>query len=573
VAGSKARRRGRRAVPGALAIIALLFTGSSMLVGSRPAVLASGLAYPSAELAGPHATAPSASGTGSAGVRLYPAAEIDPSHCAPCHAVIAESKNPKLIFSHGFHLTVVCTDCHWRYPHTPTGTIRPSMQSCFNCHGIGHGLQGEMAKGACRTCHPPSVDLRPSWHGRGWSGAPHVRPAKQQPNLCALCHSQARCGACHAARHVKTKYVLAPYLPELPAAVPTASVTLRPEAPASRALCAPCHQDLDRFNTSGMEAGRIVFSHPSHSKRGFLCVACHRTSPHRPDGILPPRMRDCYACHGVTHASQGLIASAACATCHPKGFDLLPRAHRPASEWISSHGPKARADLGDCYMCHKMSLCVACHLGKTPLPAGTEAELRAAGAVEATGPQAGMVIPSDHRVQQWGAQHGKDFMNKIGSCSPCHAGGFCDRCHKTPMPHPPNWLTDHGTVAKGIGGADCNICHQDRSACQSCHHVTISEARLEQKTCVRCHPDAALDWHLIKDKGMIVHAVHWKKRYRCLQCHFGFAQELRARDMQHSYSFDLCRECHGALSVQRSVIATPSVGAALCRACHPNLAL
>jgi hypothetical protein len=589
------RRVGAKVVLGALVFVVLLVS-TGWAAGAGPGTLAAAGKVATDAAAGVSAAAQAmaaASGatsigvrspttlyspgtTAAAGVRVDVTGSIDPGQCALCHRVIALSKNPDLMFSHGFHLTVVCSDCHWQYPHTPTGTIRPTMQSCFNCHGVGHGPQGMVAKSACRTCHPPSFVLRPRSHGRDWSGKPHADAWKKPGSLCALCHTQAECKSCHDARHIRTPfpYALAPYVPELPATMPPAPFTVNPDAPGSREQCSGCHQDLDRFSRTGREAGRIILSHSSHLKRGFLCVACHARSPHRPDGIARPNMRTCYACHGVSHGRQGLIASAACDVCHPKSFDLLPVGHRPASTWTVSHGPKAGQDLSYCYMCHSMSFCVPCHNGKQKVQPAVLAALEASGAVDSTGPLAGMVVPKDHHTQQWQAQHGKDFTAKGESCSPCHTGDFCVQCHKSPLPHPPNWQADHGSVARRVGRADCDVCHADRSACQSCHHVSVGDTRLEQKVCARCHPDALLPWRSITDKGMVVHAVHWKKKYRCLQCHFGFSQEVRARDQQHSYSFDICRQCHGALDpIRRSVIATPPVGAALCRACHPNLLL
>lgn len=498
---------------------------------------------------------------------------VDAAQCASCHQRIAGARNPDLIFNHGFHLLIACEDCHWEYPHKPDQTIRPSMESCFNCHGLSHGSQGVFAQGGCRTCHPASFDKRPADHTRAWAGKPHVSAAKADMNRCSLCHQQPFCEACHRRKGVPlSAHVLRPYVSYLPEVTTSQPVSIDPDAPVGAGQCVPCHANFDRFRVRGFEKDRLIFAHEAHLSRGFSCRVCHPRFPHRPDGIDRPPMRICYDCHGVIHGKQGLVASTDCGLCHPKAFDLMPRDHRPQGRWLLSHGKPAKQDLEYCQMCHDSGFCEPCHLGKKPLPASVAAKAKAQGIVAASGPSAGKVLPKDHRSQQWRTRHGEMFMKLDGSCSPCHSGGFCYRCHKTGMPHPPNWLQKHS--AKGVGREDCNVCHQDRSTCQQCHHGGIVGGRLVPESCVKCHPEAAVTpYTAIRSKGMIVHAAHWRKKYRCLQCHIGFEPELRPVDRAHSYSFDLCRECHGALDRNRQVIAEPRVGVELCRKCHPNLAL
>jgi hypothetical protein len=498
--------------------------------------------------------------------------EVDPGQCPLCHEAISVSKNPDLIFSHGSHLIAVCTDCHQRNPHAPNGTFKPTMDSCFNCHEMQRGTQAQMKKGACRTCHPSTFALRPSSHGADWAKAPHVGPARSQSNRCALCHTDSQCKPCHDRLRVKGDFVLASYVPTVVPA-PKRPTFVDPTQPASPAQCQQCHQDFDRFKKVGIEAGRTLLSHSPHVKKGFRCVACHQRFPHNPDGITPPRMRECYSCHGVHHGPQGQVAAQGCDLCHPEGFDLVPPDHRPTRTWLATHGPIARKDLSNCYMCHQFTYCVPCHLRGQRLPPTPSNALLPAVAAESTVPKVGMVIPPDHRTQQWLVQHGVDFLNKGGQCSPCHTGELCYQCHKTPLPHPPDWLTSHSASAKIIGHTDCNVCHHDRSACQTCHHTVVGNLLCEAKNCVKCHPESTLPWRQVKDVGMIVHAAHWKSKYRCGACHFGYNRDLRNADVVHSYSFDLCAGCHGAKNAKGSVIATPAVGAPLCLDCHPKMRL
>jgi hypothetical protein len=497
---------------------------------------------------------------------------VDTGQCDICHQAILGSKNPNLIFTHGAHLLVACEVCHQVYAHTPSGTVKPTMGSCFNCHFFAKGAQAKLAKGGCSVCHPASFNRKPSDHLGNWAGQPHIPATYRDPNRCALCHTQAECKACHDKRNVVTTYTIEAYIPSLPTTIPKPPFTFVADAPPSQEGCSPCHKDFDRAFKSGDQKGRVRVNHLVHQKRLFRCLVCHPKLPHLVDRIDRVTMRQCFGCHGTLHSIQGRIAKGECTICHPKTFVFLRVDHRPPGPWLKTiHGLKARQDLGDCYMCHKASFCIPCHARTQQ--ASTAGAFMPASALGSGTPRTGMVVPDDHKTQQWRVQHGKDFMRLDGRCSPCHTGVFCYGCHKTPMPHLPNWLADHGPAGKLIGRADCDVCHADRSTCQTCHHMSISDLPLVPKNCVKCHPTVALPWRKIRSAGLAVHAVHWKSKYGCQQCHSGFATDLRSVDKQHSYSFDMCRACHGTLNAKHTVTATPTVGPDLCRDCHPKLRL
>ncbi len=119
-----------------------------------------------------------------------------------CHGNIAKTKNysSAIIFQHGYHQLPPCDSCHARFPHRADATIeRPTMKTCFNCHGVRHGPMGTIATGECKDCHvTPRERLRPAFHTFGWAGKEHVAPSEKEFNTkCAMCHEPASCTECH----------------------------------------------------------------------------------------------------------------------------------------------------------------------------------------------------------------------------------------------------------------------------------------------------------------------------------------------------------------------------------------
>jgi hypothetical protein len=482
------------------------------------------------------------------------------SQCAPCHARIAESKRPGVIFSHASHLLLSCEACHWTAPHQAGGkTIRPPMESCFNCHGVRHGQRGEVAVSRCAACHTPAFNLRPATHSKTWKGLPHAKRAKQGENSCLMCHDPVTfCDECHDRVKPGLPRSQSDYEPvwRLEPRKPIAKIL--PDGPTTIGQCVHCHPDLDNFTP-----GRVIFAHAEHLRRSFACEACHTGFGHGPEETYRPTMPSCYACHALTHASAGTVATGKCEACHPKGFALKPPDHTP--EFVAkTHRAAADKDAASCAMCHDPSFCTACHQGKPARPGG---------------PARPKVIPADHRKVEFRKSHGGTYLAQQGACGSCHDSSSCERCHKTPMPHPADWTSSHA-LAK-MDTTDCGVCHTDRSRCQECHHGGLRGAELKLENCVRCHP--LMDTPTpskIKNKGLAEHAVHFivkeKKGayYRCEECHIGFSAAAHTRSGQLTKGHDLrlCYECHGALDYQNRTIA-PYPGNTLCLRCHSDLNL
>jgi len=493
-------------------------------------------------------------------------ASVDQNQCAPCHLDLGTVTRPGLIFSHGNHLMVSCDGCHSRMPHVEGHTETVPMEVCFACHGVQHGPQGELAVSECSKCHTKSFDLLPASHkAKTYAEKPHADETKRLGvNSCMMCHKAAKdCDACHERKKLNIAKMPNTYVSIITDRPKPPSIKVYPQSPTTMAQCIYCHPDLDKITP-----GRLIFAHAAHLQRDYKCTACHPKFGHTANGPVKPDMLSCYRCHGLQHGSQGLVAGDACLKCHPKSFDLIPVNHTPDFK-KGKHKDLANKDLSYCGMCHTADFCVLCHTGKSKSPNASPKP----------------IIPTDHLSSGWQGKHGKLFMAKQGSCGACHDGPSCQRCHKTPVPHPANWISNHRPPA-GITAADCNICHRDRSSCQNCHHGSVKNGDLTEANCGRgpglrgCHvemtqkPPTA-----IQNKGFAEHAVHFnvaKQKghpYRCYECHTEFGNTANAQKLeaQQGHDLRLCYSCHGALDPVTHEQIAKYRGSSLCFRCHTNL--
>jgi len=495
------------------------------------------------------------------------AAGVRASQCVPCHADLGKTQRPGLIFDHGDHLIVSCDGCHLRQPHRAGGGVEAvPMEVCFACHGVPHGPQGDLATGECASCHTSPDRLRPRSHGATWAAEPHAAASRAQGsvNSCLMCHDAEKdCDECHARTVPDVGPMPTDYHPLVPDRPKDPSVKVYPDRPTSMSQCVHCHPDIDEITP-----GRLIFAHGAHLMRGYECTACHPTFAHEPDKVAKPDMMSCYRCHGVRHASQGAVAESDCLKCHPANFKLVPNDHTKAFI-VRDHKKRADADPAYCSMCHEPAFCVGCHQGKKTSP-------------NAPGRP---IIPADHQRPEWRGAHGAPYLEQKGACASCHTGQQCAECHATEMPHPPGWLADH-KPAQGIPPEDCQVCHQDQSACQECHHKEVRTVQLVEANCVGCHEEMKLKPATkITNKGLSEHAVHFevaKKKgapYTCDECHVGFSRVASERMLegagglgQAAHDLRLCYECHGNSDLQDIEIA-PYGGQDLCRRCHTELFL
>ena len=258
-------------------------------------------------------------------------AQVDGAACTTlCHGNIAASKNysSSIKFSHGNHIIVQCNGCHPRFPHRKTGTERPTMKGCFDCHGLRHGSMGIIAKDNCDACHvTPKWRLRPAFHTPDWAEKPHVAPANAALNTrCMRCHKSGDCVVCHESRNID-------WTPKTGwdydsnngcQACHGSSTLLKQDAGSVKSFqidgidssvhrsntCQQCHPDYRYDDTPGVTKLWSI-------NAGIACATCHQNSD-------KPELRAPVAEYNKSiHAQKildGNYDSATCGSCHGGHF-------------------------------------------------------------------------------------------------------------------------------------------------------------------------------------------------------------------------------------------------------------
>jgi hypothetical protein len=250
----------------------------------------------------------------------------DPNPCSNCHGSAqvrnaAELARRHLKFEHQAHVDAAkgkCIRCHMEVG-SHDGPLRPTMATCFGCHE--HEKQWQATD--CDGCH---VDLQVEHtlpeshviHGPDWLREHGVRAAGEAA-LCAACHSDRTCAACHGLT------------------VPALPTRLR----------------FDEPQRADMHRAGFASRHALEARNDqALCVTCHTES----------------SCRGC-HTREGVAAGGGRSP-HPPGWVGLPGQS-------NAHGREARLDPFSCASCHGGAgeqLCVGCHRvgagGGNPHPPG-----------------------------------------------------------------------------------------------------------------------------------------------------------------------------------------------------------
>jgi len=280
-------------------------------------------------------------------LRIDLAAPVFKSTCVYCHPVIAETRDPDIRFSHGFHIWAPCSSCHEEFPHGPEGTISPGMDVCWYCHGLRHGPHGLIAVDECEKCHLVDLArLRPESHIRGWEGEPHVEPANQRLRTeCAMCHELGQCDDCHLAEGVRWR--------------PPVPFTYDPGN-----ACLACHgaPDLAKLTEEGLKSYYVTGIDVS-AHRDVTCTECHMDFRYDDEPPETPLWQvnaglGCMECHEGTHPDlvedysasihgelilQDDYSSATCASCHG-GHDIARLDTEKAKRELHFSGEEMCAD-------------------------------------------------------------------------------------------------------------------------------------------------------------------------------------------------------------------------------------
>lgn len=300
--------------------------------------------------------------------------------CDPCHGNIADTKNfaSSIIFRHGYHQLVQCSACHSRFPHRPEGTERPTMDSCFDCHGVRHGPMGLIGTDECEKCHvePRSERTKPGFHTDDWAEKPHVAPSEKELNTrCMMCHDGPFCDDCHIREDInwtpETGYGYDPgdgclachgsdSLMKTSGGVPKSfQVTGVMDSAHQDITCQQCHTDYKYDDT------------PNPTKlwnvnAGYACSSCkdhkeanveYQKSVHAEEVAKGNfKSATCSSCHGG-HYIQRLDTDAAKAMLHASGYRVCARCHREQYDSYDDyyHGAaykRGASDAPACWECH-----------------------------------------------------------------------------------------------------------------------------------------------------------------------------------------------------------------------------
>lgn len=240
----------------------------------------------------------------------------DEHACGGCHGdprarSEASLARDHLKFQHARHLPRVegdCVRCHQEVANAAPEALRPKMATCFGCHEH----KDEWTVRSCDGCHKdlPSEHITPTSHlvHDGDFLREHGVRAASSRDLCASCHTERSCAACHGAGTV----------PALPARLA-----------------------FDDAKLSGLHRAGFRARHAEESRANpGLCTSCHAEST-------------CIDCH----QRQKVAPGSAPRSPHPPGF-LRP------GRGGGDHGREARIDPAACAGCHGGAgeqLCVGCH--------------------------------------------------------------------------------------------------------------------------------------------------------------------------------------------------------------------
>jgi hypothetical protein len=269
----------------------------------------------------------------------------DARACGDCHGeshtrAEASLARDHLRFTHAQHVPKVggqCVPCHAAAGKADATSLRPPMAECFACHE--HNDQWRSRE--CEKCHVdlPAELVRPASHvvHEGDFVREHGVRAASSRDLCATCHSESSCAACHGVTTPALPWRLSFDRPSLSGLHRAGFMARHPEeARSSPGLCVTCHE-TERF------------CRECHEKKGQAAVGRFASTPHPPDWVKA---------RGGGHGRAARLDPTSCASCHGgAGEALCVGCHRVGGPGGNPHGRGFVSTLDPrrdvpCRMCH-----------------------------------------------------------------------------------------------------------------------------------------------------------------------------------------------------------------------------
>jgi len=290
--------------------------------------------------------------------------------CAECHADLDEFQSigrpETLTFDHADHDvasdSVACGSCHPVETHVDTKTIKPTMDTCFDCHGVD-----AIAPLPCSSCHPLSVIARPPSHLHSDWGRAHGIALLDAEPACTTCHEKEQfCDTCHGLDMPHPEgWSQADHAT---AAVEDDGCVLCHGSDATgeaRSDCDTCHHPGGALDEAWVVAHPEVVNHEGNEScstchvQPDFCTACHGVELPHPEGWSQAdhataffENDGCVLCHESEATGE---ARSDCDTCHHPGGD----ADKP---WLLAHPDVVKYGDATCFTCHAQTTCVQCHV-------------------------------------------------------------------------------------------------------------------------------------------------------------------------------------------------------------------
>jgi hypothetical protein len=267
----------------------------------------------------------------------------NPADCGNCHGLAStraavSSARDHLKFQHTKHLDRLksqCVPCHVSAGQADAAILRPSMPTCFACHG--HRDQWRTRD--CDACHHDLVseNVKPDSHivhEGNWIREHGVRAASTR-DLCSTCHTETFCTNCHGKTVPALPWKLQPENPRFDRLHSGGFMTRHPdEAKATPGLCTTCHAES--------------FCRDCHEKKKVGATVAGSPNPH-PVGWVRNG--------GGDHGRQARLDPISCAACHSgAGEQLCVGCHRVGGPGGNPHGSNFKSSLSKsdppCRKCH-----------------------------------------------------------------------------------------------------------------------------------------------------------------------------------------------------------------------------